>query len=89
MAINLQNQSSATPVQNAALHQPLAGVSQFEVQAIPSSGVKAVGRDSGDTLCNLLKLIGEAFRLQSTFLCAEAEQQYKKLTSKQKETGWI
>ena len=48
----------------------MAGVSQFEVP----SGLKAGGKvmmemHQGDTLMNLLKLIGEAYRLQSMYHC--------------------
>lgn len=84
--MNLQNQNSATPGQNGQ-SQPVAGVSHFDVQS-NLSGLK-VKEQNGDTICNLLKLIGEAYKLQSVYQCAEAEQQYKRLTNKQKETGWV
>lgn len=73
--------------QNLQGLQPI-GVSQFEVQGLPASGLKA-GKDAGDNICNLMRLVGEAFRLQSIFQCAEAEAHYKKLTTKQRETGWV
>ena len=44
---------------------------------------------NGDTLMNLLRMIGDAYKLQSMYHCKEAEQQYEKLTRKQKETGWV
>lgn len=84
--MNLQNQNSATPVQNGQT-QALTGVSHFDVQSNPS-GLK-VKEHNGDTICNLLRLVGEAYKLQSIYQCAEAEQQYKRLTNKQKETGWV
>jgi hypothetical protein len=63
----------------------MAGVSQFEVQASGAKGAK----EGGDTICNLMRLISEAYRLQCVYQCAEAEARYKKLTTKQKETGWV
>lgn len=38
---------------------------------------------------NLLRLLGEAYLLLQKYLCAEAEEKLQKLTSKQRETGWV
>lgn len=38
---------------------------------------------------NLFRLLGEAFLLMQKYQCSEAEQKFRKLTSKQKETGWV
>ena len=36
-----------------------------------------------------MRLFSEAYRHQCLYQCAEAEAKYKKLTNKQKETGWV
>lgn len=61
--------SAATPMSNISnqLAQHQQHVSQFEV----------LGGCSGDTLMNLLAILGRAFSLQSKFHCKEAEQIYK------------
>jgi len=38
---------------------------------------------------NLLRLLGDAVLLMNKYHCAEAETKLKKLTHKQKETGWV
>lgn len=38
---------------------------------------------------NLLRLLGDAFLLMQKYQCAEAEEKLLKLTSKQRETGWV
>ena len=93
--------SSATPMQNISnqlmQHQQL--VSHFEVTGGSESTQKDAAchgdisqnaQNLGDTLMNLLGIMGRAYQLQSKFHCKEAEQIYKnELTNKQKETGWV
>jgi hypothetical protein len=38
---------------------------------------------------NLLRIIGEACLLMQKYNCVEAEEKVQKLTSKQRETGWV
>lgn len=38
---------------------------------------------------NLMRLLGEAYLLMQMYKCAEAEEKLQKLTSKQRETGWV
>ena len=38
---------------------------------------------------NLMRLLGDAYLLMSKYQCSEAEQKLRKLTNKQKETGWV
>jgi len=38
---------------------------------------------------NLLRIIGEAYTFMQKYNCVEAEEKVQKLTSKQRETGWI
>jgi hypothetical protein len=49
-----------------------------------------VAKNESDTLMNLFRLLGEAYRLLSRFHCKEAHDHFdKKLTKRQRETGWV
>jgi len=44
----------------------------------------------GDTMMNLLCILGRGYQLQCKYHCKEAEALYKSdLTAKQRETGWV
>lgn len=75
-------------------------MSQFEVpnsaseQANLMKDYQMAGTDplhnQGDTMINLLSIIGSAYQLQCKYHCKEAEAVYKnELTAKQRETGWV
>ena len=38
---------------------------------------------------NLMRLIGDAHLSMQKYSCSEAEEKFQKLTTKQKETGWV
>ena len=69
--------SAATPMSNISnqLAQHQQHVSQFEVLGGCSGDQNT--ETSGDTLMNLLAILGRAFALQSKFHCKEAEHIYK------------
>jgi hypothetical protein len=81
---SLQFNKSATPISAQSMAPPAYPISQFEVMG--PHGMQA----QSDTLMNLCRILGEAFRLMCRFHCKEATEHIEsKLTQKQRNTGWV